>query len=117
MGDFRISSADYDISTAIDSQDNIFPSVSKSKISLSEILISIFIIFFFGLLFNLWYKLIFEFTFDHIQNRKKKNEIIALVTIVLTAIALIVIILVSNNILGKKTSEAVLTACGKKPKQ
>jgi hypothetical protein len=102
MGDYRSS---------FDSHDN-----PKPKITIREILISIFIIFFFGLLFNLWYKLIFELSFEHIQNRKKKNQLIVISTVVMTTIALIIIILVSKNFLGKRTTEAVLTACGKKHK-
>jgi hypothetical protein len=89
---------------------------SKPRVTVREILISIFIIFVFGLLFNLWYKLIFELSFEHIQNRKTKISVISVATIVMTIIALIIIYLVSRNFLGKKTTEAVLNVCGKKDK-
>jgi hypothetical protein len=92
-----------DISSAIAFDVGDITNKAASKVTFSEIIIAIIVIFFFTLLFNLAYSFIYEACFDSIKSRRKKLEVMGLATLSMILLAFVVVFLVTRRILKKKT--------------
>jgi hypothetical protein len=98
------SPVENDISSSIAFDVGDITGKAISKVTFSQIIVAIIIIFLFSVLFNLAYSFIYEACFDGIKSRRKKLEVMGLATLSMIFLAFVVVFMATRRVLGKKKS-------------